>query len=329
MPLESYGVLKGQVIESKEGRSGSTPHYQIKVLGRDNLFRIAVNVKSQESPSELMYVLLDDFRPHFADDLKSLPHGFTRLQPGPGGIALDYIRSNLFNPGDMKVIPTNLHGPDNDLNDLLHMYVNKAQEEEEAIIYAFGEPWGPENEMDRYFAFKPGNGLHNIHMNQGNVDKWKGDDSVWQDGGLIFYFPDINRYVGVFLAFQSQSFHTDDETGHAITPIEALKEVYIISALVNPGGADQGLEKVTLLNVTDQDINLAGWAISDKNKKKELLQDMIIPAGGTLPVTLSGAGAQLSNKGGQITLLDKEGLKVHGVSYTKNQTQKSGGSIKF
>ena len=41
-------------------------------------------------------------------------------------------------------------------------------------------------------------------------------------------------------------------------------------------------------------------------------------------ITLSGKDAQLSNKGGIITLLDRKGLKVDGVSYTKKEASGSG-----
>ena len=58
--------------------------------------------------------------------------------------------------------------------------------------------------------------MHDIHMNQGNSAKFKNDDGVWQDGGLIFHFPGLSQWVAVFLAFQSQAWHTDDLTGHAL-----------------------------------------------------------------------------------------------------------------
>ena len=38
---------------------------------------------------------------------------------------------------------------------------------------------------------------------------------------------------------------------------------------------------------------------------------------------------ELSNKGGLITLLNEEGLKVDGVSYTKDQAQNPGWTIVF
>lgn len=39
---------------------------------------------------------------------------------------------------------------------------------------------------------------------------------------------------------------------------------------------------------------------------------------------LTGKGAQLSNKGGIITLLNKEGLKIDGVTYTQKDASKEG-----
>ena len=68
------------------------------------------------------------------------------------------------------------------------------------------------------FGFKPGNGVHDIHMNQGNSARFRGDDGVWQDGGLLLRLD--GRWVGIFLAFQSQAWHTDDRTGHAIAAPE-------------------------------------------------------------------------------------------------------------
>ncbi len=45
-------------------------------------------------------------------------------------------------------------------------------------------------------------------MNQGNVEKWKGDNGIWQDGGILIQFEKEEEWVGIFLAFQSQSWCT-------------------------------------------------------------------------------------------------------------------------
>ncbi len=75
------------------------------------------------------------------------------------------------------------------------------------------------NTPDSYFHFKPGNGIHDIHMNQGNVEKWKADNGIWQDGGILIHFEKEEEWIGIFLAFQSQSWCTDEE-GHARVPVE-------------------------------------------------------------------------------------------------------------
>lgn len=104
--------------------------------------------------------------------------------------------------------------------------------------------------------------------------------------------------------------------------------VHIIDALINPEGPDYGLESVTLLNTTPDSLNLDGWTIAGKNKKTARLSGSI-GAGETMMITLSGKDVQLSNKGGIITLLDRKGLKVAGVSYTKKEASKSGWTMVF
>ncbi|MGW4961592.1 DUF2278 family protein [Nonomuraea sp. NPDC004186] len=53
---------------------------------------------------------------------------------------------------------------------------------------------------------------------QGNSGRFRSDDRVWQDGGLLLHFPGASRCIAVFLACQSQAWHTDDRTGHASRP---------------------------------------------------------------------------------------------------------------
>ena len=62
--------------------------------------------------------------------------------------------------------------------------------------------------------------------------------------------PDHDQWVGVFLAFQSQAWHTDDRTGHvpAVEPaVPDIGTVGIVAALVNPTGPAPELETITLL----------------------------------------------------------------------------------
>src|SRR4030095_10576250 len=180
-------------------------------------YRLAVNVKSQASPSELMFLVDDNFQHPITAHLPDLPDGFTPIASAPGGAPLDYIRANLFNRLDMRILPGTLPGPDNDLSDQFEHFIERAIQESDASVFAFGQRWGPRpTTKDKIFSCLPGNGVHDIHMNQGNVPPFLGDDGVWQDGGLLFRFPSSQQWVGIFLAFQSQAWHTDDRTGHTI-----------------------------------------------------------------------------------------------------------------
>jgi len=347
MALKQYGVLKGKAINKIIGQ-GSSPHYEIHLIDDTTDYRIAINVKSNLAPSELLYLVLDDFKHPILDSLTALDSGFTALQSAPDKMALDYIRGNLFDPNQMRPLPHNIPGPDNDLNEKIDAYVQRAIGDERASIYAFGQRWGPENEIkDKYFGFKPGNGIHDVHMNQGNLGEFIKDDGPWQDGGLLFHFPSIDKvdagvgaelwpeqWVAVFLAFQSQCWHTNDQSGHrlpecdAIIPPKIDSGVQIIAALVNPEGDDPGHETVTLINRTPTVVDISGWFIADKNKNRSVISNMLLNPGATGVVKLDGQGAQLSNSGGIITLLNPQGIKYHGVSYTKEQAA-SGWTVVF
>lgn len=330
MPLKNYGVLKGQAIDRKLGE-GQTPHYQVLINDGKDKQRIAINVKSKQSPSELFYLIDDNFDHPILKGLVELENGFHHLERKPSGGGLDFIRGNLFDTNKMKPLPANVPGPDNDLNELIELYIERAIASEDTSIYAFGEKWGPEPDVkDKYFGFLPGNGIHDIHMNQGNAGQFQRDNGVWQDGGLIIHYPSRQQWVGIFLAFQSQSFHTDDTTGNRIDNVGITvtsAAVRIVAAMVNPIGNDASKETVVLINTSAESVDLTGWTLADKLKAKHSLNGTINP-GEVLKVALD-RNINLTNEGGIISLLDNSGLKVDGVSYTKEDAQKQGWTIVF
>jgi hypothetical protein len=177
--------------------------------------------------------------------------------------------------------------------------------------------------------------VHDIHMNQGNSGRFRGDDGVWQDGGLLFHFPADSRWVGFFLAFQSQAWHTDDTTGHATgdtpppkpqTPSDG--QVRIVAALVNPTGPAPEHESVTLLNASATTVDLAGWRVADRMKRTCPVGHDELRPGATLVVPLAST-VQLGNSGGAVTLLDRDGLKVDGVAYTADDVRREGWTVVF
>lgn len=209
MPLAKYGVLKGTVIGHL--RDADDDHYQRLVQAGKVLYRLAINVESvaPHAPSTLLFTSLKTLPKPYTDQLQASPAGYTKLSSQPNGIAFDFVRSKLFKPASMKPLPPDVPGKDNDLKDLLESAVLKAMRPAGALLYALGERWGPENhEPDQYFGFSPGNGIHDIHMNQGNRGKYRKNNGILQDSALILSYPN-GEWLAVFLAFQSQSFKTD------------------------------------------------------------------------------------------------------------------------
>lgn len=346
MPLKTYSCLKGRPIGNRLA-TGAAPHYQVLVSADGTLYRIAINVQSQDG-SEVEFLVRSRFEHPITDKLAPLPQGLHPAPPRPDGLALDFIRGNLMQPWELKPLPLSAAGPDNDLNEKLDGYVQRAMADETAMIYAFGAAWGPEAKADGYFGFKPGAGIHDIHMNQGNPPgRFAADNGPWQDGGLIFEFPGQKQWVAMFMKFQTQAWHTDDAQGGSIVPSDPEHPrrphtpvdrdhipttdvpdglVRVIAALVNDIKSPER-ETVTLLNTSDRDVSLAGWSIKDKQKNAMVL-DGEIKAGATRLIEVE-APVALSNRGGIITLLDAQGVKVHGVSYTREQASQPGRTIPF
>jgi uncharacterized protein YukJ len=291
MPLKAYSILKGRPIGIRFA-TAQNAHYQVHVVDDLHDYRIAINVQSGDG-SEVAYAVVPRFEHPMLEQPKALPPGMHDLDSRPGGAALDYIRGNLLQPTDMAPLPLQAPGPDNDLNEKLDHYVQRAMADDQAVLYAFGEPWGPEpTRKDKFFGFLPGRGIHDIHMNQGNPpppagkQQWFNDNGPWQDGGLVFEFPRQGEWVAVFLKFQSQAWHTDDRTGHPLdlvgggpptptrptpriepghVPTEELPDglVRIVGALVNAVTSPER-ETVTLLNTSDREIDLkaGSWPTS-------------------------------------------------------------------
>jgi uncharacterized protein YukJ len=338
MPLTNYGVLKGTIIEKQDSieamhkNPSGKPHYQIKVDAAGKFFRIAVNVKSDQNPPNLQVFRSESYLHPILEQFENFPIGYTHLSSTSESGALDFIRGNLFDMSQMVILPASGSSSGDDLNDIFDIFVNQAIKTKGALVYAFGSRWS-DNKPDAYFDFEPGNGMHDIHMNQGNEGSHTQDNGIYQDGAIFIYYPDEKRWMAMFLKFQSQYVHTDDTTAEPISTDTTLPEidtaVVISAALINPRNIDTGKEEIYLLNTSDESINLDGWAIVDKNNLKEIISNIHLAAGEVLRYKLSGKHVQFSNKGGTITLINKEGLKVNGVSYTRMEASKQGKVVQF
>jgi hypothetical protein len=190
------------------------------------------------------------------------------------------------------------------------------------------------------FGFRPGNGIHDVHMNQGNRDEHWHDNGIWSDGGLIFQWPesDPDRWSAIFLAFQTQSWRTDDR-GHP-TPYPARNDqapaasdesrtppARIIAAFVHPNDEKLGVEHVSIRNDSDEPLALGGWRLQNRNGHATVLDGVVPPR--TVRRFELLQDIPLSSRGGLILLLDGDGEEVDGVSYTRHEVRRKHGLLNF
>ena len=97
-----------------------------------------------------------------------------------------------------------------------------------------------------------------------------------------------------------------------------------------PGAGDDTRKEVVVLgNTTTSTVDLNGWSIVDRNNHADTLAGIMLPGGESRAIKLTGAGAQLGNRGGTIVLRDKSGAQVHAVSYSEADANVENRYIRF
>lgn len=335
MPVNDYGVWKGVPVHFEFEDRYEDPHSpHLSLYYHDNakkeprfdrlhrqkhknhppnmnkpreipgLFRAAINIKSVGQESRLAYWVNYNLDRHcLVQKLANVEFGFHSYRKGQGE-ALDYIRNNLFDAKHGRKLPHDIDGPNNDIIDVLEPHVRQSIERQ-AEVYFFGS------------RFSSKDGIHNVHMNQGNVERFRGDDGVFQDGGLVIHYKDTGQWVGIFLAFSSQAVHTDDRTGHAIPPLtweKFLPTELSESSVAIKEATVQQRKSITLANLTDHKVSLAAWHLHNSaGQVQDLPPDEVLDALATRDFEVPDL--PLSTEGDTITLTDDRGLKVDGVSY--------------
>ena len=132
MPIPNYSVLKGDPISGKVA-DGSSYHYQISVqTAADTIITVDVNVQSVDK-SEVLYFINQAFTPPDPAGLLALPVGLTALTSAPGGLALDYVRTQIggqpmIEQNQMTLLPDTVAkgSPKNDLTNAVIALLNAA-----------------------------------------------------------------------------------------------------------------------------------------------------------------------------------------------------------
>ncbi len=218
MPITNYSLLKGTPTAGKVV-SGASAHYQITMQATGGPFTAAVNIQSVDG-SEVLYAIKSDFTPPVS--LATVASGMTKLPSKAGGLALDFVRETIagkpmIQRSEMTLLPiasnTAQFTAEVERNDRLHerkqhalsnavvSLLNLAVKQHGSLVYAFGSSFADNGVTD---------GIHDIHLNQGNaLNNHGADNGIWQDGALFVYLPQQKAYTAVFLAFQNESWNTD------------------------------------------------------------------------------------------------------------------------
>jgi uncharacterized protein YukJ len=204
MPITNYSVLQGLPTAGKVVTGAST-HYQITLQATAGPFTVAVNIESTDG-SEVLYAILDNFQPPDPAGLLALASGMHPLPSTPGGLALDFVREQvngapMITLAQMTLLP---EGPgirnhatplENAVDTLLNQTIA-----DKGTIFAFGSAYADSGQVD---------GIHDIHMNQGNpAGTFSRDNGIWQDGAIFIYQPSTATWTALFIAFQTESWNT-------------------------------------------------------------------------------------------------------------------------
>ncbi|KAK3605075.1 hypothetical protein CHS0354_000741 [Potamilus streckersoni] len=227
----AYGMFKGRlafVAPFVEGSYVGSPHYVLRLKFDDgsgageSVFNVAINsssvVPNAEGSEKVLMNIHKGFKHPLLSEIESLSEGLYR----DNFPKLDYLRlDGLIQLSDLRPIPAvSEDGSKYDVNDEYNSilgidvtqggttqdYFNGSTHSERIfypnlddnlIVFAFG------------FIYRTHDGLHETHMNQGNViGEFDSGNGVWQDGAVLIYRSGV--YTALFTAFETQRVPTDN-----------------------------------------------------------------------------------------------------------------------
>jgi uncharacterized protein YukJ len=207
----AYGFAKAKVT-GDPWLKGTTVHRERQYHVHANLdvggeaWDVAVNVGTDDSDDLLQYKLVFDYHHPLTGQLAEATAGRTDLTGQSTLPALDFLRSDvLAETGIWR--PSDIMDGSEEVEPVKSMMrLLRDARRNRLNVYIFG----------RFYT--EGNGLHDVHMNQGSTTERflhrPNDDSndhndVWQDGAMLIDLG-AERWAGYFTAFQNQLVPTDD-----------------------------------------------------------------------------------------------------------------------
>lgn len=313
MPLAAYCLTVGEVVSysAPPGESHAYIHIDVGTA----FVKAQINVRSFCAPHTLMY-LHDEVSEELSALLSPLTIGIHEIGKRNQELALDYLRDYLMDEQHATCLPYRIDTATNPITHLLHFrFQEKQGDQARALAFIWGN-------LDR----ESGDGsasnpylLHDVHMNQGSTGHHEVTNGVSQDGGLV-YVDDRGAFHALYLAFATQAWDTDDRLGNAISlslpdsVVETESVVRIIAARLSQPDPEANSD-ITLINRSDQDVNLNRWFFANHEGVEFPLSGHVIAAGECLKVPVRADSQLLREQGGVIRLCAEENCVVHEVSY--------------
>ena len=227
--VPNYSVIKGHPVAGKvfppRDPARSQPHYHVHLVAGSSHFDIAVNVLSSDN-SQVLFRVDHAFHSPQEARLVGLAAGIDAIgSAGASGLGLDFIRQHLVTREQMDLLEIGpavsagaglaellAEAAATPLHESIDALVQSAIAQPDAELYAFGSLFRNLGAANPFFGFSPDVGAHDIHMNQGNPSSgaFGKDNGIYTDGAMLVRFPGQTTWQAVFIAFQSQSWHTDD-----------------------------------------------------------------------------------------------------------------------
>jgi hypothetical protein len=187
--LASYGVVVGEYT-SYITEQGQWFHVDLTINAGGTPYQAAADVN--EVNGQFQFQVLNNLDPSLFAAITGLADGWHTLASNATSGAMDYARSPILQKALGSQPWTNVTG--NEAGEALIAMVTGS-----AKVFAFGEPYTG-----------GGNGVHNVHCNQGDPPgPHQSDDGIWQDGCVLARKADgsISAYLG---KFSTQTLNTNN-----------------------------------------------------------------------------------------------------------------------
>ncbi|WP_424526525.1 DUF2278 family protein [Spiroplasma endosymbiont of Glossina fuscipes fuscipes] len=202
MKENKYVFLKGNLTNYHPTIRGN-PHFNLEITDKnDQSYTVNINVRSRIKPHDVLYFIKQNYQNDIVDRCFALDDTVhSNLTTGKDGYCLDYLKGNLFDYRYITILPYIGDEETSELETLFKQIVSPALNNSKYRIGIWGMGYG-----------NPIDGVHDIHMNQGNNGTFKKENGPWQDGAFAIYNVETKTVENIiFIMFQSQCTTTDDE----------------------------------------------------------------------------------------------------------------------